>query len=1086
MAHTSSRKLVRSVALVVALLGCAPFASAQLKLPRRPAEKPEAKPKGDIAPYMVCLVCGNRTYTAHVDGRKDEAGNDYVWCTVCKHDTGHRSSVNSDPGIATGSPGAGGDLALPRRTNPASEPAAAPANPAPAQPPVSPDAPPATSTAPAGPPVTPNAPRSANAFVFDDLRRAKGADDPLLERAVESLLAAGDVGLDAARAEVASMDANRLLVAARTLLRAGNAADVELLITRIHGKVPASTGAILVDEIAARDPVRAGPDWLASLLEHPQALVRQAAQRALAKTSSSELLMRIEKIANDKRSETRLAAIELAATSTDSRATDILLAHMDDASSRIASSATSALALREDAGLDARLLSIAFRDRWVLRRGAYALVAIVEREDLRLQPILDASHVEPLLAALESSDAFIAGTAATALAGIGFRARDTRASEWLDHGVVDRLVMTVSGQQFHDDLSSITPAALRRLRLVTGQSFVADGPRWVDWWISARKDFSARRATLTIDPKEVASVLVRFESSDKVPEAFALVGPDGAPAAQVRITSGEILYLNHKEIADLVATLTREGLLSAEKLPGWRGTHGRGERTLEIQVGSRAKSFSFGPGTKEAWFERAQDACRALREQNRWQRFPVASRGQDALDLWRQQSDWWSGDRTREQRDERLKSLVLASMHAASPAQRELGLLELERLYAEPTGPNGADFEPILAQVKEEKTPGDRALRLSRLALAAGRKLGSDGFVPDAQALSLAMACTSLFGTNAVDALLEQFKSARPEFVRARARDDSPVLRAVAARTLAKDPSPEDFAVLIQLLDDKDQSVETAAALALGEHKVEAARTELLVRARVGLTPVRTASLEAIGKLGGEFVLEALIQGIHDNDRAVRIAAAKGLSVLADPAAAQVLIAELGEVGDTDLFDAARAGLLSMGKAAWPDLVRAVNQPAGRIRREAALILSEQSSPDAASPLLAILTSNPKDARVANELSILTCIDMRGQSDPAQSWWGWWDGVRHDDAIAWFRAALERLGVAPPAPGVLEGAANQQGLAFLVVVMGRPEPWLVERARRAYRDLSGRDPGDMPPVGLDRDAWLRALRESAAKETSRG
>jgi hypothetical protein len=43
--------------------------------------------------------------------------------------------------------------------------------------------------------------------------------------------------------------------------------------------------------------------------------------------------------------------------------------------------------------------------------------------------------------------------------------------------------------------------------------------------------------------------------------------------------------------------------------------------------------------------------------------------------------------------------------------------------------------------------------------------------------------------------------------------------------------------------------------------------------------------------------------------------------------------------------------------------------------------------------------------------------------------------------------------------------------------MARPEPWLVERARRELKRLTGNDPGTPPPVGPERDLWLRKLRD---------
>jgi hypothetical protein len=78
--------------------------------------------------------------------------------------------------------------------------------------------------------------------------------------------------------------------------------------------------------------------------------------------------------------------------------------------------------------------------------------------------------------------------------------------------------------------------------------------------------------------------------------------------------------------------------------------------------------------------------------------------------------------------------------------------------------------------------------------------------------------------------------------------------------------------------------------------------------------------------LGGEYVLEALIQGVNDPDTACASPRQRVSPALADPASAQVLISALAEVGNTAVFDAARAGLVAMGERAWSDLIRAVNQ----------------------------------------------------------------------------------------------------------------------------------------------------------------
>ena len=291
-------------------------------------------------------------------------------------------------------------------------------------------------------------------------------------------------------------------------------------------------------------------------------------------------------------------------------------------------------------------------------------------------------------------------------------------------------------------------------------------------------------------------------------------------------------------------------------------------------------------------------------------------------------------------------------------------------------------------------------------------------------------------------------------------------------------PDAQDLAVLVKLLDDKERDVEIAAVLTLGEHRVESARTELLVRARLGTTPVRVAALQAIGKLGGEFVLDALALATSDPDVQVRVAAAKGLAELADPSSIQLFIGMLAEGRDGAVFEPVHAALMKLGKTAWPDLMRVAHTPGHRARREATLLLSEQAVPEAASALMTMLTTTPTDAGIANELAVLTCVDFRGQPDPSGAWWNWWDGVVHDDSLAWFLGALERAGIAPPEREAFGGSGTPQARQFLCAVMSRPEGHLVERARRELSRLVGRDLGEIPPRGSARDAWLATLRES--------
>jgi hypothetical protein len=130
---------------------------------------------------------------------------------------------------------------------------------------------------------------------------------------------------------------------------------------------------------------------------------------------------------------------------------------------------------------------------------------------------------------------------------------------------------------------------------------------------------------------------------------------------------------------------------------------------------------------------------------------------------------------------------------------------------------------------------------------------------------------------------------------------------------------------------------------------------------------------------------------------------------------------------------------------------------------------------EAASTLITILTDNPADARVAAELAVLTGVDLRDEPDPALAWWGWWDVVVHDDAIAWLRGAAERHGIAAPLPEDLTDEGTRAGALFLLRVLQSGEPHLADRARRELGRLLGHDLGRLPEAGPRRDEWLEAI-----------
>jgi len=1076
---------------LLALACLATFApAAQLKLPGKPREVAGG---GSIVPHRVCSICSARNYKNVPSGRVDAQGRELVWCDACQRDTpqAYSTATSTGPGIPEAA--SSGQLKLPRKL---------PAAPQPTPPPPALDAVPQD----LGPkdleprvPAADPAPGSisvmtpAAAFVFAEVGKLQNAEKGTAQRAVESLLGMRGEGLAACRVALFDERSVPIVVAARVLLRGGTAADADLVVRRLRARLPAGAGPPLLRAVSEEDPVRATPELYSELLDHTQAALRNAAGRELRARLSESTLPLLEPALVSSRAETRALALELAAALPGTRATSLVLTRLEDPNARVASAAVAALRVRDDAGLDTELLRRAFHQRWILRPNAYALLAILEREDARLDSILLDEHVEPLLASLSSSDPFLSGTCAAALAGLGFRSPRADVSQWLDGPVVDRLVTSVSGKVFHDDYSSLIGPAVRRLRLLSGETIGPDGAAWADWWLRARDGFRARRASLSIRPGEEGALRLAAYAPE-LDLDVELVGPEAAPRTSMIPARREEIRITAAQAAEVGAALAREGVLAAERMPGAYQSEGRVDRTIEIELRGRSKVFVVGPRAKEPWFEKLVSLTAALRDRNRWQLLVDAPVEGGDRTKWDEALEWWSADRPDQERAARLGELALDALAGSVSPRRERVLEELELARAAGALPR-ASFPELLQALRRERNPGRRAERLVALSIHAGRAAQGDAEAAPLEAATSQRMLDAIEegngpgggpGGGALVALV--LGASDRTFVRRLAVDESAVLRRAAAIELGRAPDDEDARVLIALLNDADARVHTPAAEALGAAQVEIAREDLLSRARLSPGSLRLAALRASGSLGGPHVLDALVLGLADSDADVRRAAVEGLGRLRDPAAAQILVNLLQETGDDPLRDAASAALIEIGDSAVPALRRIAEAPDGRARREAALVLARLLSPDAAPPLLAIVSQDAGDKHAANELAVLSCIDPRDTSpEPANAWWTWWEGVRHDDALVWFRAGVERLGIPQPPAGALEGEGTLDGQRFLLTLLDRDETWLAERAWRELVRLSRADLGTLPARGTLRAEWVRERRAViSAQEAASG
>ena len=1085
--------------LVIALLSSAAneaLAAAQVDLPRKKeADKArkstgskDSKPVprgGDLVPHLTCTVCLTPNYTTPIDSRA-EKGFQTAWCGVCRTPRLHRRPLEASSTATVDLPESGTSGKSAGGTGEAGVPLESPGLPV-SEAPLSED---------------PERLRAATASYFDAVARVSDIDSAVAVQALENLAMIGNPARRAARFALVSDHAPTVMLAVRLLLRSPVPEDRDMVVERLRHRLPTPVAVAAVDELTTLDPVRAKPAFLTELLAHPQAPVRSAAEKQLAKGLTPEHIELLEPQLESSNKDARMRALGLVSTLDDPRVLDLIMARVDDPNARVAGRAIEYLAKRDDPEIEMRLLASAFEGPWLLRRNAYALLALVERERGRLEPILGEAHVPDLLSGLDSNDPFVAGACATALAQIGFRSERPRATPWLDRAVPDRLVATVAGHVFFNDFSSLEGPALRSLEAISGMRHGADGPAWAEWWIEAREGFHASRATLALKEGDADSLEVSFREGGNGGDAFHLLAPAAealvAPTAEVELGFGEQVYLTSGEALEFVELMQREGLAGAAVLPGQRGTFASEGRSLEIRIAGQSKSFAFGTDSSEPWFERAVGMARALRDRNRWQRFPDPEQFPNRRVFWSREADWWATQDDELLRHRRLEELVIARMQALSPGERGPCIAELRRLEVngapQAEGLSEEHFTVLVQMLDQERYFGDRARRLLQVAQMAGdvrlpanNPTATLDEVARGRIEPLIDVLVRRFGSDAAEPLAHLLALAGPERAREAGRDSRDVLRAVAAPVLAKNLGPEDTKLLVELLRDSNQAVEISAVMALGNERVEAGRTELLVRARIGTPLVRAAALRAVGTLGGSNVIDALTVALTDPDPELKLAAAEGLAAHDDPRSIPMLVTLLRQGRHASWYPAVRAGLIRRGESAHNALRSMLNAPGVEVRREAALLLSEQGRYEVVPDLIRVLTEDRDDEGVAAELAIATCVDLRASEDPARAWWDWWDAVRQDEPVAWFRAALEQEGWAAPEPQEFAAALedghgwDDDTVMLLLEVVRRAPEALAQRARRELAAGLQRDLPQLPGAGPDRMAWVDAVEELALR-----
>jgi len=1034
--------LCRSLLAAVAALGLAAPATAQLDLPKeRPA--PPVAP-ADTSPEAQQLIEGAR--------RVEEAN-----ARALRRRTPRAASQLDLPSADPRAPGAGGP--------PTEVEGAAP--PAPVNPVVAP------LDAAAGAQAASSA---AVAAWLDELAALQRTNDRAGREFEARFGAAKDDATAAARIALETQQGAGLVFAARRLAASPDAEDHARLRRRLERSFAGQIGAQILRTVVPKAPQVLPSAFLVGLLDHHQAPMRIAAERELLAEPKLEYLPHLVRALSVARSDARLRAVEVLGRIDDPAAANALLTMLSDSAGVVAARAAARLGDHPDPSLDVRLLERAFVGRTLFREQAYALLAVAEREDRRSVALLDELHAPVLIANLSSALPIVSGACAVALAGIGFRSEDRGSTAWLDLDVPHELVRVLVGETFHRDFSALEGPARRRLTLLSGEDFGADGPAWQRWWTAAVRTFRARRAILVHQPGDAAGLIVHLREPGAV-DPWVLAGPEAAHAPSA--LDGTLLLSEAQALA-LVEDFDDIGIFGAECPPGVFG-HGAKVGRLEVRLGGQGKVFILGERDHPDWVGAAFARAHAVADENRWQRFFDSARYPSRRAFVDAEGTWWAEPRSESERERRTVELALSALVGASALERGPMVAELAMLASRDGLLVPADLDGFLDALAVEPFWSERALTLVRLALdAVGAAPGGE---PGAKPIDAAP------GRRLIDTLLRAFGSASrpgleavvatapPALLRTLGVDERPLLREIAAPHIARGGTPEDLDVLRQLLADPNDPIEAAAVAAVGENNLVELRVDVLARSRYADPAVRGPALIALAKLGGEGVLELLVASAGAFRGAIDGDIAEALGELGDERAVPVLVAMLHAGPASPAYEQTRRALRRIGSPAWSELMRLAHGVRGGTRRSAALLLAEQSVPPVVPILIDFLAEDPTDPLVHRELAALTCVDFGQTADAPTAWWDWWDRVPKDDSRAWMRAAQEQQ-MLPVAPvDGLRGGGTREGALSLVATIERGKGPLVLRAARELGRLLDEDLESPPSMGMQRAAWFADLRE---------
>ncbi|HKE00633.1 MAG TPA: HEAT repeat domain-containing protein, partial [Planctomycetota bacterium] len=846
----------------------------------------------------------------------------------------------------------------------------------------------------------------------------------------------------------------------------------------------------LLDAVVTLD--RAGAaEHLFALTEHRLAAVRAAASALLPGYVRPEDERRVLTLAESPRSESRQLAATLLAGFGSAAAREALVDRLGDEKSAVAFAAAESASRSPSPELRELILDHA-RQGALDRTFGYQCLALVFTEERRGIAVPD-DLAPRCVDALGSGDLFVRSAASAALAGIGYRFPDARATSYLESKVVPTLVIAVAGERYFDHCLSVHDVAARRLALLSDRDYASDGHAWMRWWSENAGSFRANRSAFELRDDDLGSLAIDIEREAHVvarnaPAPDATAARDGLadretsrPAdrgasvaverAGTRFTirgeraaagpaaiDDEDFTLAPEELEALAARLRDSGLLSPAVLPGLRG---RGDVALRIRVRDRGQRKELAVADGASWpeLEAVAVAADGLRNANLWQRYRDPRGSADRAAYFADEREFLAREKDPDARAGRLLLRILQALPALTGPRRAAAFRDLaaipglDRRLSEDQAVRGARL------LREDDPAGGDAeatLRIVDVVSAVATPRVYDELVaaaadrPRPEARRLLARAMSRFGAGYAKRSLDDPRS---------------VVRTAAVENLGGRADSAFTPSLVAALDDDSEEVRLAAAAALAEARDPGAVPALVSHEANASPAMKRAILLALGRLGGTQAFEALLAAAQSDDGPLRRAAIQGLGQLRDPRAADLLARQYARMLDPRTKDPEEAALvrnslLALGHAGREraERVRAalrryLDDPAAPVRREIALAMADLGDGGAVPALIQGLGT--ADARVRAALTELTCVDLFSTPDPERAYRDWWEEKRHLSPAAWFTEACARSGLGSGIPAsTLESEAALAAVPALCEVLESADEWCLRTRAANYLELA--------------------------------